>query len=138
MTMPRAAEPRIVILDIDEKSLGEIGRWPWSRNVLAELVDRLVDRHGAALVAFDVVFAERDTSSGLGVIDRLAEGELKGDAAFQSAYSQLKPKLDFDARFAASLKGRPVVLGHYFNQTANAVRANVLPKPALGDRKSVV
>ena len=98
---------------------------------MAELLDRLFERHGAGLVAFDVVFAERDASSGMDVVDRLAQGELKDLAQFQSAYAALRPALDYDARFAASLKGRPVVLGHYFNQTQRAVRANVLPAPAL-------
>ena len=131
MTMPREPERRVVILDIDEKSLGEIGRWPWSRNVMADLVDRLFERQGAGLVAFDVVFAERDTSSGMDLLDRLAQGELKDVSQYQRAYSALRSSLDFDARFAASLKGRPVVLAHYFNSSENAVRANELPKPAL-------
>ena len=129
--MPRAAEPRIAILDIDEKSLGEIGRWPWSRDVLADLVEKLFERHGAGLVAFDVVFAERDSSSGMDVVDRLAQGELKDVPRFRGAYERLRPALDFDARFAASLRNRPVVLGHYFNSTDRAARANALPKPAL-------
>jgi adenylate cyclase len=38
-TMPRTVDERIVIVDIDEKSLADIGRWPWSRNQLASLVD---------------------------------------------------------------------------------------------------
>ena len=33
--MPGGVDPRVVILDIDEKSLGEIGRWPWSRDLMA-------------------------------------------------------------------------------------------------------
>ena len=131
MTLSRAPG-RVVILDIDEKSLGEIGRWPWSRNVMAELVDKLFDQHGVGLLAFDVVFAERDASSGIDVIDRLAQGELKDVPAFQAAYAAARPRLDFDARFAASLKGRPVVLGHYFNETERAVRSNALPRPVLG------
>jgi adenylate cyclase len=131
MTMPRALERRIVILDIDEKSLGEIGRWPWSRNLMAELIDKLFERHGVALAAFDVVWAERDTSSGIDTLDRLAQGELKDVAPFQSAYGSLRPSLDFDARFAASLKGRPVVLGYYFNSEDRAVRVNAIPKPVL-------
>ena len=131
MTMPRARENRIVILDIDEKSLGEIGRWPWSRNVMAELVDKLFERHGVQLLAFDVVWAERDPSSGIDVLDRLAQGELKDATQFQSAYASLRPSLDFDGRFAASLKGRPVVLGYYFNSEERAVRVNALPKPLL-------
>ena len=67
MTMPRAADPRIVILDIDEKSLGEIGRWPWSRRLMAELVDKLFQQHGVAVLGFDVVWAEPDPSSGIAV-----------------------------------------------------------------------
>ena len=131
MTMPRARENRIVILDIDEKSLGEIGHWPWSRDLMAELVDKLFERHGVQLAAFDVVWAERDASSGIDVLDRLAQGELKDVAQFQSIYSGVRPSLDFDARFAASLKGRPVVLGYYFNSEDRAVRVNALPQPVL-------
>jgi adenylate cyclase len=131
MTAPRAADRRIVILQIDEKSLGEIGRWPWSRDRLAELVERLFDGYGVALAAFDVVWAERDASSGIDVLDRLAAAQLKDVPRFRSAYESLRPSLDFDARFAASLKGRPVVLGYYFNGDESAVRANVIPRPVL-------
>ncbi|HYL23859.1 MAG TPA: adenylate/guanylate cyclase domain-containing protein [Burkholderiales bacterium] len=127
MTMPRGVESRIVILDIDEQSLGELGHWPWSRNLMAELVDQLFERHGVALLAFDVVWAERDTSSGIDTLDRLA----RDLPQFRSAYAKLRPNLDFDARFAAAMKGRPVVLGYYFNSEARAVRANAIPKPVL-------
>ena len=131
MTMPRGVDERIVILDIDEKSLGEIGRWPWSRDLMAELVDKLFDRHGISLLAFDVVWAEPDPSSGVAVLDRLARSELRGNADFQKALARLRPTLDFDARFAASLKGRPVALGYYFNDEERAVRVNALPEPVL-------
>jgi len=131
MTMPRERDPRIVILDIDEKSLGEIGHWPWSRDVMAELLDKLFDRQGVQLVAFDVVWAERDPSSGIEVLDKLGQAELKDVPQFQSAYAALRPSLDFDGRFAAAMKGRPVVLGYYFNSEDRAVRVNALPKPVL-------
>ena len=131
MTMQRARDERIVILDIDERSLGEVGRWPWSRKLMAELTEKLFDRYGVALVGFDVVWAERDSSSGTEVLDALAAGELKGNPDFQRAYSRVRPSLDFDARFAEALKGRPVVLGYYFNSEERAVRANALPAPVL-------
>jgi adenylate cyclase len=114
MTMPGGVERGIVILDIDEKSLGEIGRWPWSRKLMAETVTKLFEQHGIALPGFDVVFAERDPSSGIETLDALARGELKQATAFQQAYRELRPKLDGDALFAAAMKGRPVVLGYYF------------------------
>jgi len=131
MTMPRAPEKRIVILDIDEKSLGELGRWPWSRKLMAELVDKLFERYGVAVLGFDVVWAERDSSSGIEVLDGLAKGELRDTPGFPSTYARLRPQLDFDARFAASLKNRPVVLGYYFNSEERAVKANALPPPVL-------
>jgi len=98
VTMPRGVERRIVILDIDEQSLGELGHWPWSRHLMAELIDKLFVRHGVALVGFDVVWAEHDASSGIDALDRLAR-ELP---QLRSAYARLRPGLDFDARFAAA------------------------------------
>jgi adenylate cyclase len=131
MSMPRGVDPRLVILDIDEKSLGEIGRWPWNRRLMAELVDKLFDRYGIAVLGFDIVWAERDPSSGMETLDTLARGELKGNAEFQRAYGMARPQLDFDRRFAASMKDRPVVLGYYFNLDEGAVKANTLPRPVL-------
>ena len=131
LTMPGKGDARIVILDIDEKSLGEIGRWPWSRNLMARLMDQLFAKYGVAVVGFDVVWAERDTSSGMEVLDALAQGELKDAGAFQGTYQQLRGKLDYDSLFAASIKGRPVVLGYYFNSDEKAVKANAIPAPVL-------
>jgi adenylate cyclase len=131
MSMPGGRDERIVILDIDEKSLGEVGRWPWSRNLMAELTHKLFERYGVALLGFDVVWAEPDPSSGIAVLEALASQELKANSAFQKSYARLRPALDYDARFAASLKGKPVVLGYYFNIEERAVRANALPQPVL-------
>ena len=50
-------DPRIVIVDIDEKSLRQEGRWPWSRATIARLTDRVFE-HGALIMAMDVVYAE--------------------------------------------------------------------------------
>ena len=57
---PRTVTLRpVVIVDLDERSLAEIGQWPWSRAVIAQMVQNLFQQ-GAALVAFDVVFPEPD------------------------------------------------------------------------------
>jgi adenylate cyclase len=52
----------VVIVDIDEASLKELGQWPWPRAVIAGMVDRL-GADGAAAIGFDMVFAEPDRSS---------------------------------------------------------------------------
>jgi adenylate cyclase len=67
-------DERVVIVDVDEKSLKEIGRWPWPREQTARLTRNLFEQYGVAAVGFDVVFAEADQSSGLPVLENLAQG----------------------------------------------------------------
>jgi adenylate cyclase len=127
LTMPRGQDARIAILDIDERSLAQEGRWPWPRDRLALLLDRLFDEYRVRVVGFDVVFAEADPS--LAVLDRLAQADASRSPALQGALEALRPQLDHDRQFAEKLKGRPVALGFYL--TGNSVRANALPEPVL-------
>lgn len=129
---PDALDPRIVIVDIDEKSLEEQGRWPWGRDRVARLVDELFDRQRIAVLGFDVVFAEPDTSSGLARLRQLAARELADQPAFLRRLRALEPELDYDARLARALEGRPVVLGYYFNQDTRSRASGQLPVPVLG------
>ena len=131
LTMPRGVDDRIVILDIDERSLKEEGRWPWSRNRLALLMDKLFDHYGIDVVGFDVVFAEKDESSGLKVFQELSRNELKDDAQFQSTLARIKPRLDYDGQFARKIKNRNVVLGYFFtdsSMSSNKSIAGALPE----------
>ena len=50
-------EERITIVAIDEKSLAEVGAWPWPRQTMADLSNKLAD-YGASLQLFDIVFPE--------------------------------------------------------------------------------
>lgn len=61
---PRAApaDSPVVIVDIDDDSLAEVGQWPWPRTVFARLVEEL-GRHGPRAIVFDVLFAEADRLS---------------------------------------------------------------------------
>ena len=60
---PREQTTRpVVIVDIDEASLKEIGQWPWPRTIVADLVTKL-RQLGAVAVGFDIVFAEPDRMS---------------------------------------------------------------------------
>jgi adenylate cyclase len=139
LTLPNKTDERIVILDIDEKSLKEQGRWPWSRDKLAVLIDKLFNQYGVAVVGFDVVFAEKDNSSGLKVLQELARNQLKSVPQFQSALTRLGPQLDYDSMFAAKLKQHNVVLGYYFNAdeqgTSGALPAPVFVADDVGGRQ---
>jgi len=131
LTMPRTQDDRIVIVDIDEKSLKEEGRWPWGRDRMALLMDKLFDEYGVAVVGFDVVFAEKDESSGLKVLQKLGQNQLKGDASFQATLSQIQPLLEYDKLFASKIKNRKVVLGYYLTSQADRRASGMLPEPTF-------
>jgi adenylate cyclase len=138
-TMPNTVDERIVIIDIDEKSLSEIGRWPWGRNKMASLVDELFDRQQIGLLGFDVVFAEADDSSGLKRLRQLAAEEMRDQPGFTDRLSQIEAGLDYDASFGKALAKRPVVLGYYLTsdrdgRTSGALPAAVMQKDALAGR----
>ena len=130
-TMPQTIDERIVIVDIDEKSLSEIGRWPWSRNKLAELVDELFERQKTAILGFDLVFAEEDDSSGLKKLKLLAQNELRDQTGFTEKLAQIETSLDYDALFAKSIEKRPVVMGYYLTSDRDGRVTGVLPEPVM-------
>ncbi len=135
LTLPDTVDERIAVVAIDETSLNEIGRWPWSRDILGRMVDRLYQDYDVRALGFDVVFAERDESSGLRVLRDLARGRLSDNPEFQRAYRELAPELDRDRAFADAMKGRNVVLGFFFrNQVDTETEATVgkLPSPLGG------
>ena len=135
-TMPRTLDDRIVIVDIDEKSLAEVGRWPWGRDKLANLTNELFDGQKIALLGFDVVFAEADESSGLKRLRALAQSELKDQPGFTQKLEQIQASLDYDGLFAKALEKRPVVLGYFFTGDADGRSSGVLP-PAVMQREAL-
>jgi adenylate cyclase len=127
-TMPNTIDPRIVIIDLDEKSLQAEGRWPWGRDKVADLVKKTFDDYGVKVLGFDVFFAEPDRSSGLPVLEQLAKTSLKENAGFLTSLQGLKSELDYDARFAEEIKKHIVVLS--FAPSNNADRLSAL---TIGD-----
>jgi adenylate cyclase len=126
-------DDRIVIVDIDESSLALVGRWPWGRDKLATIVNNLFDIYQVNVVGFDIVFAEKDESSGLKQFEHLASRELKDDPLFHKALDNLRPSLEYDQIFARALKDRNVVMGYYFKPTVpeNEIAQTGLLPPAI-------
>jgi hypothetical protein len=101
---PRAPENYGVgIVDIDEKSLLEIGQWPWPRTVIADLINRLADGK-AAVVGFDAVFPEYDRMS-----PDLVASAIRG--ADQQTLDSLKELPRNENVMAAAMKRIPTVVG---------------------------
>jgi len=127
--LPRTRDPRIVIVDIDERSLSAEGGWPWGRDKLALMLHQLFARYRVRVVGFDVAFPEADANSSLSLLEEAARGELRDNAQFQAFLQRVRPSLDYDRRFAEEIQKDPVVLG--FLVSAQKERAGFLPRPAF-------
>jgi adenylate cyclase len=104
---PRVAEDApIRVVDIDDRSLKSIGQWPWPRTIVAQLVDRLRGA-GAAVVAFDIDFAEPDRTSPKLLLSLLAQDGVGGEEAERVLVALPDP----DKRLAEAIRALPVVTG---------------------------
>ncbi|CAL7962627.1 adenylate cyclase [Gammaproteobacteria bacterium] len=104
----------IVIVDIDEKSLQDEGRWPWSRNKIAAMTKNL-QNSDAAVIVFDILFPEQEPD----IADTLLKHARQGkDIAPQviDYLSQQLPSFDNDKIFASALTKSDVVLGVFFSK----------------------
>jgi adenylate cyclase len=93
------AAPFVTVVDIDEASLRALGQWPWPRDRLAELVDRLAAGQPAA-IGLDILLIEPD---------RTSPRALARTLPIPSAITGALP--DYDERLAEALRGRPVAIG---------------------------
>lgn len=127
LTHKKTVNTSVAIVDIDDNSLHEIGRWPWSRAKVSELLLRLQE-DGAVVVAFDVLFSEKEDN----IVD-LLNTEIKklpeNNTQFSSFLEKLKPTFDYDAQFAETLKKIDAVLGITFAPEKEEIGA--LPPPLL-------
>jgi adenylate cyclase len=114
LTMPGTVDRRIVIVDIDDKTLKEQGQWPLPRDKFAQMLDQLFTLYHVKLVAFDISFPEADRSQDLALLDELSAGPLGKDQAFLKQTEAVRPRLERDKIFAASMLHRPAVLGYVF------------------------
>ncbi|MDQ1277367.1 MAG: adenylate cyclase [Thermodesulfobacteriota bacterium] len=114
----------VVIATVDEKSLTELGRWPWSRSVTARLVDALKG-YGAKAVGFDIVFAEAEQNASIQTLSEIyADAKKIGiqDARLTGLLEGKVKAADNDAILSKSIqKAKNVSLGYFFHTTAKDV-----------------
>lgn len=107
-------DDRVAIIDIDEKSLKHLGQWPWSRNILAQVIENLTNAQVAA-IGMDVLFAEEDISSPNKVLEKL-------DLNISTSLP------DFDQIFANSIQNSPTVTGFIFSMKDDGVKPDKDPR----------
>jgi adenylate cyclase len=121
------AESLVRIVDIDDDSLARLGQWPWPRTLVAKLVDRLTAAK-AAVIGFDIVFAEPD---------RLSPGRLVKDWPRTPEIEQLAAKADQlpdnDEIFARSIAHSRVVTGFFITPRGGRAPAQKAGFGILGD-----
>ena len=93
----------VTIIDLDEESLEEIGQWPWPRTTIAKMTTNLMQM-GAALVAFDIVFAEPDRMNPNKIPDTVVGLD-------EATVAKLRALPSNDQVFADVVKKSRVVLG---------------------------
>jgi adenylate cyclase len=115
---PISPGPEVVIAAIDEKSIDELGRWPWPRKNLIQLVEKLVERN-AKVIGFDMVFSSPDESSGvekLKQLQRELQDKAGGNLAVSETVARYIRNSDYDKQLAEVLgKSRRSVLGYFFH-----------------------
>lgn len=112
------ASKDIVIVDLDEKSLKELGQWPWQRNKFAKVLENL-SAAGAGIIGLDIVFAEPDNSSPSKVLKEMG--------------IKYKDAPDFDRMLAKTMKSTPTIAGYVFGfEESETVAEERLPSiPAI-------
>ncbi len=102
---------RVVIVAIDEKSLKEVGRWPWPRTKLAKVISRLTDA-GASVVGIDILFPEKDAYVPFTEVKQALHKQDVSGMRSEELISWLEKVSDSDGHFAeAILKSERTVLG---------------------------
>ncbi len=89
----------VVIIDIDEASLEQLGQWPWSRNKMSKIIENLTAAN-IGIIGMDIVFAEEDNSS--------------PHAIFKKFNVEKENIPNYDLEFAQTIANSPVILGYQF------------------------
>lgn len=122
---PRQLDETVVIIDIDDKSMQEQGRFPWSRTKVAELVTKLTEA-GVVVIAFDIFFSEPErnpVSQIESIIPEFAQ-------SYNLPVNKIKQQVDADTQFANALSNNDIVLGFLLHDDTFK-QTNPLPNSSI-------
>jgi len=127
---PKPHSGQVIIVDIDEKSLKQVGQWPWPRNILADLTLAIHNR-GALAIGFDIVFPEADRTSPARYLETLApilKNQIPEKLFMELMESQ---DLDHDIAFGNAVAQSRVILGYAFQRKDDGLKVDTqVPFPS--------
>lgn len=116
----------VVIVDIDEKSLNQLGRWPWPRVEIAKLIDKL-QKLDVVLIGLDIVFPEREKN----IVDVIINDPFDQYTLSNTLLQELtliKKHFDYDEFLAQTVKNDNIVLGYVLSPSEKD-QIGELPSP---------
>lgn len=132
----RPPAPEVVIVAVDDESVKRVGRWPWSREVMAQLLGSLKE-YEPWVIGLDIVFAERQETAALTALQRLRRDLAQQQAASPKLLELIKReenRADVDRRLAQVIgQGAPTVLGFFFVGVGGKTKAPQIGQ-ALGPK----
>jgi adenylate cyclase len=115
---------QVIIIAIDEKTLDELGRWPFPRTYFVDVVKNL-NSNGVKVLGFDMIFSEPDIYSGITTIDYIQkEADKKGldNPELTLMLKNTRKKLNNDYHLSKELLNTPeAILGYFFHSKRDAI-----------------
>ena len=126
---PITPDSRVVIVAIDDNSLSEIGRWPWPRDKIAEIVDNIINKYGAKAIGFDIVFSEEQANPLKESVRLLNKGG-KANSQVQAWLNKHQNIGNLDAKLENSFNQHhsQIVPGYFFHLVGSDVPEQTLKR----------
>lgn len=127
---------RVVVVNIDNRSIEKEGRWPWPRNKLA-LLENNLKKAGVVVVAYDIVMAQAEVNYALGLKKALTRLPSEDKALAQQMgllLDKVAKFVDNNQSFADAIKQSEVVLGYLFDQESS-LKIGMLPSPLVNEKQ---
>jgi CHASE2 domain-containing sensor protein/tRNA A-37 threonylcarbamoyl transferase component Bud32 len=155
LDLPRnPPESKVALVNIDDKSINKLGKWPWPRHIIAEMIKILKD-NGAKLIGLDMVFSDKEQNPGIQKIKELYDKIQSQEKVFASKednkwilaeLEKIENSLDNDRILSATVKDSgniilPVVgeYGKYENELVippeSFLNANTLRKDKINSEE---
>ena len=118
MALFASARPsaEIAIVAIDDESVAKLGRWPWPRTRIAEVINK-ISQAGAKVIGLNILFSEPEEASGLAAIEALEEkfselglSKTKGGAAFLIEVERIREGMNRDEKLARAIEASSNVI----------------------------